>query len=35
LFIGAILLNPLTRENLELPRVGVKRRGLSSIIEDF
>jgi hypothetical protein len=35
LFIGAILLSPLIRENLELRRVGVKRRALRSIIEDF
>ena len=35
LFIGAIHLNPLIRENLELPRVGVKNSGLNSIIEDF
>jgi hypothetical protein len=35
LFIGAMLLSPLIRGNLELPKVGVKRRGLNSIIEDF
>jgi hypothetical protein len=35
LFIGAILLSPLIRENSELRRVGAKRRGLNSIIKDF
>ena len=35
LFIGAILLSPLIRENSELRRVGVKRRALKSIIKDY
>ena len=35
LFIGAILLSPLIRENSELRRVGVKRRRLKSIIKDY
>ena len=35
LFIGAMLLSPLIRENSELRRVGVKRRGLKSIIKGY
>jgi hypothetical protein len=34
-FIGAILLSPLIRENLEQHRVGVKKRSFQNIIEDL
>ena len=35
LIIGVMLLSPLIRANLELRRVGVKRRALKSIIKDY